>query len=156
MEVPERTSGRARMATATPPIAASAPGGLAPVTRALRLLWLAFLFILLGITTGRSWDRAYHATHPFDTFYSPPHTSIYGMALAAMFTPAFISFSPRIRPWFGPGFHLPLLPFELPGALGLLGGDLATLALAGALDDAWHSNFGLDETLWSTPHALLG
>jgi hypothetical protein len=31
-----------------------------------------------------------------------------------------------------------------------------TLALAGILDDIWHSMFGLDETLWSTPHALLG
>jgi hypothetical protein len=28
--------------------------------------------------------------------------------------------------------------------------------LAGLLDDVWHSNFGLDETGWSTPHAMIG
>jgi hypothetical protein len=28
--------------------------------------------------------------------------------------------------------------------------------LAGLFDDIWHSNFGLDETAWSFPHAMIG
>jgi hypothetical protein len=30
------------------------------------------------------------------------------------------------------------------------------LGLAGGLDFLWHTNFGLDETNWSTPHAMIG
>ncbi|GAC1366352.1 MAG: hypothetical protein NVS2B12_21750 [Ktedonobacteraceae bacterium] len=30
------------------------------------------------------------------------------------------------------------------------------MGLAGLLDDLWHSSFGLDETGWSTPHAMIG
>jgi hypothetical protein len=33
---------------------------------------------------------------------------------------------------------------------------LASLGLAGLLDGVWHTTFGLDETGWSLPHALLG
>ncbi len=134
----------------------TSPQGLAPVGRAIRRNWLAFGFVMAGVVIGTGWDRAYHATHPFDTFYSPPHLFIYTMAFLAMATVAWITFSPRLRPWFGPGFRLPVLPFQLPGSLGILGGGLALLALAGALDDLWHTNFGLDETGWSTPHAMLG
>jgi hypothetical protein len=61
----------------------------------------------------------------------------------------------RLRTCFGAGFKVPLMPFEVPASLFLLGGGMATIATAGLLDDAWHSSFGLDETAWSTPHSML-
>jgi hypothetical protein len=48
------------------------------------------------------------------------------------------------------------VPFEVPGALFLLGSGLVTLGFAGlVLDNLWHTSFGLDETSWSAPHAML-
>jgi hypothetical protein len=78
------------------------------------------------------------------------------MAIIAMLTGATLGFDPRLRACFGPGFRVPLLRFEVPGSLVLLGGGFAIVGLAGLLDDAWHSTFGLDETGWSTPHSMLG
>jgi hypothetical protein len=45
---------------------------------------------------------------------------------------------------------------EVPAGLVLLAGGMAGLALAAPLDAIWHTRFGLDETPWSLPHAMLG
>ena len=40
---------------------------------AYRLLWLAVAFDVLAFGVGFGWDRRWHATHPFEDFFSQPH-----------------------------------------------------------------------------------
>jgi hypothetical protein len=106
---------------------------------------------------GRAWDVAWHATHIFDSFWSPPHLFVYTMATLNGLLVAAVTFAPGVRRWFGPGFRVPLIPFEVPGALFIFSAGFVTLGFAGlALDNLWHTNFGLDETGWSAPHAMIG
>jgi hypothetical protein len=123
---------------------------------AYRLLWLAVVFDLLAFGIGFDWDRRWHATHAFEDFFSPPHLFIYSMHLCATITLAYIAFTPGLRRWFGPTLRLPLVPFPIPGAIGLAGAGFGVVALAGMFDAIWHSIFGLDETSWSFPHSMLG
>lgn len=133
-------------------VADEASDGLA----ARRRLYLALVFFLLGVSVGAAWDRRWHAANIFDTFYSPPHVFIYACVALTMATTASLVLTPRLRRAFGDGIRLPLLPFPVPPPLLLLAGGLAVMGLAGALDDMWHTAFGLDETNWSMPHAMLG
>jgi len=123
--------------------AASIIGAPSP-RRALTLLWVGLWSLLATTLVGLAWDRAWHATHVFDTFYSPPHLFIY---ISTMATTCLVAYM-----WFDADVHAEVGS----GPLMLLGGGFATLALAGVLDDVWHSSFGLDETGWSFPHAMLG
>jgi hypothetical protein len=128
----------------------------AGLATAYRLLWLAVVFDLLAFGIGFEWDRRWHATHAFDDFFSPPHLFVYSMHLCATITLAYIAFTPDLRRWFGPTFRLPIVPFAIPGAIGLAGAGFAVVALAGMFDAIWHTAFGLDETNWSFPHSMLG
>ncbi len=124
--------------------------------RAGRWLWLTFAFFLAALVIGLSWDRRWHATHRFETFYSPPHLFIYGTMLLTAARVGWAAWSPQTRGWF-----MPLLRHRLFGTLsgpvGLTGVGLVLLGFAGlVLDNAWHTRFGLDETPWSTPHDMLG
>ncbi len=123
---------------------------------ARRRLYLALVFFLLAVSFGAAWDRRWHTQNIFDTFYSPPHVFIYSMVGLTAATAASLVLTPRLREAFGPGLALPLLPFRVPPPLLFLCGGLGVMALAGAMDDAWHTAFGLDETNWSLPHAMLG
>ena len=125
------------------------------LTTAYRLLWLAVVFDLLAFGVGFDWDRRWHATHAFEDFFSPPHLFIYSMHLCATITLAYVAFTPDLRRWFGPTFSLPLVPFPIPGAIGLAGAGFGIVALAGLFDAIWHTTFGLDETNWSFPHSML-
>lgn len=136
-----------------PPPPSANPAGL---RSAYWLLWLTFAFYVVAIGLGLAWDRAWHATHVFDTFFSPPHVFTYSMAAITAILVAVLTFTPHLRRWFGAGVVVPLFRFAVPGPLALTGGGLVLLATAGCLDAIWHSNFGLDETLWSTPHAMIG
>ncbi|HEX5940364.1 MAG TPA: hypothetical protein VFZ12_08380, partial [Dehalococcoidia bacterium] len=49
----------------------------AVTSRAVRLTWFTLAFFLLAVIVGFGWDRAWHATHPFEDFWSPPHIFIY-------------------------------------------------------------------------------
>jgi hypothetical protein len=103
-----------------------------------------------------AWDRAWHASRPFEDFWSPPHLFLYAMHALATLTVA------RLLCWreghaaFGHPVRLRPLPVRLPGPLLILAGGLLIVSLGGLLDGLWHSRFGLDETGWSLPHALLG
>ena len=101
---------------------------------AFRLLWLAVIFDLFAFGLGFEWDRRWHATHPFEDFFSPPHLFIYSMHLCATITLAYLAFTPDLRRWFGPTFRLPIVPFPIPGAIGLAGAGFAVVALAGMFD----------------------
>jgi hypothetical protein len=118
-------------------------GPLAP-QRALRLLWAAVAVTLVDYVVGGGWDAEYHRTHVFDGFFSPPHIFIYTLVTVLIVLVGVIVVDPRLRGCFP------------PGALVLLVGGCAGFALAGPLDAIWHTAFGLDETNWSLPHAMLG
>ena len=140
----------------TSAIATGAAAERIGLNTAYRLLWLAVLFDILAFGVGFGWDRTWHATHPFEDFFSPPHLFIYSMHLCATITLAYIAFTPDLRRWFGDAFTLPVLPFAVPGPIALAGGGFAITGLAGFFDGIWHTAFGLDETLWSFPHSMLG
>jgi hypothetical protein len=125
-------------------------------TRAEILLGVAFVFFLLGVGVGVGWDRRWHATHPFEDFFSPPHWFIYTNVLLSAATVVYLTFNARTRAAFGATQPLLLFPFKVPRALMLLGAGLVVIALGGLFDGIWHTLFGLDETNWSLPHAMLG
>jgi hypothetical protein len=115
-------------------------------SRARRRLWLAFWLLIVAIAVGRAWDAYWHVTRAFDSFFSPPHlftylvTGLSGGLVASMLVDRDLRSAFGSPPW-------PLL---------LTLGGFATLLLAGGLDAIWHTRFGLDETVWSTPHAMIG
>ena len=123
---------------------------------AYRALWVAVIFDVLAFGVGFDADRRWHATHPFEDFLSPPHIFIYTMHFLATVTLAYVAFTPSLRAVFGDSFRLPPFPFPVPGPIALAGGGFVVTALAGIFDGIWHTAFGLDETLWSFPHAMLG
>ena len=51
-----------------------------------RLLWLAALFDVLAFPIGFGWDRRWHATHPIEDFFLPPHLSVCSMHFLATLT----------------------------------------------------------------------
>src|SRR2546427_12542952 len=70
------------------------------VTTGYRLLWLAVIFDILALRlrVGRRW----HATHPFEDFFSPPHLFVCSLHLCATLTLAYIAFTPDLRPGSAP------------------------------------------------------
>lgn len=124
--------------------------------RSLRLLWLVVAIVVLDVVVGGGWDAEYHRTEPFDGFFSPPHLFIYSLASVALGLVAWLVLSPRLRAPFGaPAPGAPAWA-SVPSGLVLLAGGMGGLALAAPLDAIWHTRFGLDETPWSLPHAMLG
>lgn len=122
---------------------------------AYRLLWFTFILFFASTALGKLWDRIWHLTHFFDTFWSPPHLFIFVMTTLTSLIAAGIAFTPRLRVWFGPTLRIPLVPFPVPGSLVILGAGLIALSCTIQLDNFWHSTFGLDETQWSLPHDSL-
>src|SRR5262245_61517952 len=131
-------------------------GEAATIDVAYRALWVAVAFDFLAFGIGFNWDRQWHATHPFEDFFSPPHLFVYTNHFIATLTLAYIAFTPSLRAVFGPSFRLWPLPFPIPGPIAIAGGGFIVTALAGIFDAIWHTAFGLDETLWSFPHSMLG
>jgi hypothetical protein len=124
---------------------------------ARRWLWRALTIMIVGAWAGATWDRIWHTTVPFDSFWSPPHLVIYVTVAGVAFLIMGMVFTDHIRHAFGRGFDVKILPFKVPGALVLLGGGMVALGFAGSiLDNAWHTAFGLNETGWSFPHAMIG
>lgn len=117
--------------------------------------WAAFVLFLAAVTIGLGWDRQYHITHEFDSFFSPPHIFIYATSLLATLAVGVMLLFPARRARFGGG--LKLAGLDLPPSLVFL---LAAFLMPGfsglVLDNFWHTAFGLDETAWSFPHAMLG
>jgi hypothetical protein len=99
---------------------------------------------LVDYVVGGGWDAAYHTTQPFDGFFSPPHIFIYALIAVLMVLVWKMVRDEEVNRCFP------------PGALLLLVGGCLGFALAGPLDATWHTAFGLDETEWSLPHAMIG
>lgn len=123
---------------------------------ALSRLRLAITFYLM-IFVGIAWDKKWHITNPFEDFFSPPHWLIYSMVAFTGLTIISIAFSERLRSAFGqPLVTIPLLKLPLPGPVAFALGGFIEVGAAGFFDMVWHTVFGLDETSFSFPHALLG
>src|SRR5215472_10620196 len=73
---------------------------------AYRLFWLTFIIFFASTGCGKLWDRVWHATHRFDTFWSPPHFFVFLMTVATAILVAIIAFTPVLRVWFGPFVRL--------------------------------------------------
>lgn len=129
----------------------------ANLTVARRLFWVVFVLSLVTTFVGRAWDTWWHTNNAFDGFFSPPHLFIYGTSMLNVMLLTILVAVPELRCWFGATIRLPVLTVELPGALVLVVGSYTLQTFGGlVLDNLWHTNFGLNETLWSMPHALIG
>jgi hypothetical protein len=125
--------------------------------QARRILWWSLVLLILGGFAGATWDRVWHATVPFDGFWSPPHLVVYVSVFLVSLLIMALVFHDGLRRAFGPGFNVLILPFPVPGSLVILGAGFVLLGVAGAVfDNLWHSSFGLNETAWSFPHAMIG
>jgi hypothetical protein len=106
------------------------------------------LLVSLGIllsASGGSWDVTNHLLNKPETFFALPHAVLYtGIALALLGS-AIMFHGWRCSANYYPELHRPV---ELVFA-GIL-----TLLVAGPVDFAWHSAFGLDGLL-SPPHFVL-
>ncbi|MBW4439307.1 MAG: hypothetical protein KME04_19355 [Pleurocapsa minor GSE-CHR-MK-17-07R] len=141
------------MATVT----ASTPASAAPPAALFsRLRWM-FIFTVVGGLAAAAWDGWYHTQNVFDGFFSPPHVMAYGVALVLAWFTGDLLVRRDLRRWLGVGFRVPTLPFPVPGALVVLGAGVVMLGFSGlVLDNFWHTWFGLNETGWSLPHAMIG
>ncbi len=126
------------------------------LTWAYRLLWLTFFIFFASTGAGKLWDRVWHATVRFDTFWSPPHFFVFVMTMMTGLLVATIAFTPCLHRWYGPTIKVPVIRRDFAGSLVILGGGLIALTITIMLDNFWHSAFGLDETQWSVPHCMLG
>lgn len=59
--------------TSAVPSMTTAQNETSSAATAYRLLSLAVAFDVLAFGVGGGWDRGWHATHPFEDFFSPPH-----------------------------------------------------------------------------------
>jgi hypothetical protein len=122
-------------------------------------------YTLLGIALlkltnlfGAIWDIQWHASIGRDSLWIPPHivaaggfTAALGLALAAVTYETWLDRrGARLRGVTRLG-GITVSPYVLLVALSYLAGVFFTF-----LDDQWHRRFGLDSTLWSPPHLLIG
>ena len=114
-----------------------------------KIFLLSNLVISFGIlltTIGGEWDITNHLLNKPETFFSPPHASLYiGVAVALVGT--IVMFS-RYHGFSDENKSV----YKFPVKLGLIG--IFILVGAGPADFVWHSNFGLDGLL-SPPHQML-
>jgi hypothetical protein len=121
--------------------------------------WFAVTSVILGAFLGALFDGFWHTQVPFDGFFSPPHVFIYAMATVGGLTVMGMTFYPPIRRAFATDndWNVFVVPFRVPPSLFLLGAGMVMLGFAGlVLDNIWHTAFGLNETQWSFPHAMIG
>jgi hypothetical protein len=112
-------------------------------------LTIVSLGILLTASSG-SWDITNHLLNRPETFFSPPHAGLYSGVVLILFGSLMTYRYHR---------HSSKIPDNnnrksLPTYLRLVLVGIVMLILAGPLDFAWHTTFGLDGLL-SPPHAVL-
>jgi len=147
------------LTTSLPPSAARASDARPVTMKAYLPLYLYAVSLASLLTvTGILWDISWHRSIGRDKFLSPPHILIYlGAIFAGLFSgiqviwnsirPTETVKASTVRVW---GIFYSSL-----GALFCIWGAIAMLTSA-PFDDWWHSAYGLDVTILSPPHTLLG
>src|SRR4029077_2173377 len=137
--------------------------GLAPapaaIQRSARVPWYLYAVVAgsLSVICGLIWDISWHRTIGRDTFWTPAHLAIYlggvlagvscgWLALKTTFAGTPEERAASVSFW---GFRAPL------GAWVCIWGSFAMLTSA-PFDNWWHEAYGLDVTILSPPHAVLG
>jgi MFS family permease len=107
---------------------------------------------------GSIWDIQWHASIGRDTFWIPPHivaiagfVSALALALAAVTYETWLDRRGMRMQGVARVGGITTSPYFLSIALSYLAGIFFAF-----LDDQWHRAFGLDVTLWSPPHLLIG
>lgn len=147
------------LTTSLPPSAARASNARAVTMKVYLPLYIYAVSLASLLTvTGILWDISWHRSIGRDKFLSPPHILIYlGAIFAGLFSgiqvvwnsirPTETVKASTVRVW---GIFYSSL-----GALFCIWGAIAMLTSA-PFDDWWHSAYGLDVTILSPPHTLLG
>jgi hypothetical protein len=104
------------------------------------LVGASFAVLFMTVFGGRAYDGWWHARYVFDSFFSPPHVFVYVMTAINVVLVGMLYLTPDV--------HRNSTTLALSGLGLVMVGGLV-------LDNIWHSNFGLNETLWSAPHAML-
>jgi hypothetical protein len=95
--------------------------------------------------TGGSWDITNHLLNRPETFFSPPHALLYSGVGVAIFGSVIVYKGSR---------YLSNFESMLKLSAKLIFVGISMLIVAGPIDFAWHSSFGLDGLL-SPPHIVL-
>jgi hypothetical protein len=138
--------------TASMPVATSPP-----TTHQVPWYLYAVVVASLSVICGLIWDISWHRTIGRDTFWTPAHLAIYlggliaGVSSGWLVLKTTFAGTPEERAvsvsfW---GFRAPL------GAWVCIWGSFAMLTSA-PFDNWWHEAYGLDVTILSPPHAVLG
>ena len=123
-------------------------GAVSREDKLIRWLVTTMTCIVIAFGFGENWDRHWHVTNPVESFFIPPHILIYGFdllgALSAIITLRYkdVLRGTRVR--------------GIPVSLGVLLLGYSIEVLSGLFDGIWHSAFGLDETVMSFPHQMIG
>src|SRR3989338_1904298 len=111
----------------------------------------------LSVICGLIWDISWHRSIGRDTFWTPAHLAIYLGGILAGCSSGWVVLkttfagTPVER-----GASVPFWGFRGPlGAWVCIWGAFAMLTSA-PFDNWWHDTYGLDVTILSPPHAVLG
>ena len=118
-----------------------------PLPARLRYI-VGCILVSLGIfvsATGGSWDITNHLLNKPESFFSPPHGMLYAGVASAILGCVVLSRECKYTHGFYQSFH---------NATTLVIIGITMLVVAGPVDFAWHSAFGLDGLL-SPPHFVL-
>lgn len=144
--------------TITPPSPAAAGARPAAGEPTLPLYIYAVSLASLLTVTGILWDISWHRSIGRDKFLSPPHLLIYlGAIFAGLFSGVQVIWN-SIRPTAAikaTSIRVWGIFYSSLGALFCIWGAIAMLTSA-PFDDWWHGAYGLDVTILSPPHTLLG
>jgi hypothetical protein len=109
-----------------------------------------YILVSLGVLaaiSGGTWDVTFHLLNKPETFFSAPHSMLYGGVAAALAGALAVASSASRRRGDAGGFW-----WGWPSKLVVAG--VAMLVAAGPADFMWHSAFGLDGLL-SPSHSVL-
>jgi hypothetical protein len=118
----------------------------------------ATVFSSLCIVIGLIWDISWHISIGRDGLLSPPHLAIY---LGAIVAGTFSGFKVLKVSFWGSAeekaqnVHFWGIFYASLGAMFCIWGAFAMLTSA-PFDDWWHNTYGLDVTILSPPHSVLG
>ncbi len=129
-----------------------------------RFRLLAGIPVLFGVflsLMGLAWDLSWHDDVGPDTFFTLPHTFLYGgvaiAGLACLFVVLRSTFSYQRGQSIFPNTQLTYIwpVFRAPLGFIIAGFGAAMFLMFGAYDEIWHRVFGFDVTLVSPPHQGL-